>query len=145
MIYLIEVRYLNTSKKGIITLIGILLFVGISNVASASNPYDYSYGDAAAFMGLGLMMCAIVCIVWFVIWILIGIWVYKDAEKRGKSGILWLIIVILLGIIGIIIWLVVRPPIGGEKKEPDRRCPNCGRSIPVDARICPYCNKNFEQ
>jgi len=26
-----------------------------------------------------------------------------------------------------------------------RICPNCGRSIPVDARICPYCKRDFEQ
>lgn len=25
----------------------------------------------------------------------------------------------------------------------DRRCPNCGRSIPLDAGTCPYCSKKF--
>jgi hypothetical protein len=24
-----------------------------------------------------------------------------------------------------------------------RRCPNCGRPIPMDALICPYCTKKF--
>jgi len=73
--------------------------------------------------------------------------VYRDAEKRGKSGALWLIIVIILGLIGIIIWLIVRPPIGGEPKkvDSDRRCPNCGRIIPFDAKNCPYCSKKFEE
>jgi len=47
-------------------------------------------------------------IVWFIIAILIAVWVYKDAEKRGESGVLWLIIAIILGIIGLIIWLIVR-------------------------------------
>jgi len=28
--------------------------------------------------------------------------------------------------------------------EPDRRCPNCGRPIPFDANICPYCSKKFD-
>lgn len=28
--------------------------------------------------------------------------------------------------------------------EPERRCPNCGRPIPMDANICPYCSKKFE-
>lgn len=23
------------------------------------------------------------------------------------------------------------------------RCPNCGRIIPEDSRICPYCSKRF--
>ena len=25
----------------------------------------------------------------------------------------------------------------------DRRCPNCGRSIPLNARYCPFCSKKF--
>ena len=30
-------------------------------------------------------------------------------------------------------------------KAPDRRCPDCGRIIPFDAKICPYCCKKFEE
>ena len=124
----------------------ILAMLAISTIASAQDP--------GAVLGLGLAACAIFALVWFVIWILIAIWVYKDAEKRGSSGALWLILVILLGIIGIIIWLVVRPPIGGapvqqvqqpQQPAPGRACPNCGRAIPMDARACPYCAKKFEE
>ncbi|MBE3091911.1 MAG: zinc-ribbon domain-containing protein [Candidatus Atribacteria bacterium] len=25
----------------------------------------------------------------------------------------------------------------------DRKCPNCGRPIPFDANLCPYCGKKF--
>lgn len=32
-----------------------------------------------------------------------------------------------------------------EYKEPDRRCIKCGRVIPFDARICPYCKHDYEQ
>ena len=31
-----------------------------------------------------------------------------------------------------------------KKMNNDRRCPNCGRVIPFDARTCPYCSKKFE-
>ncbi|MCK5261165.1 MAG: hypothetical protein KAJ44_03215 [Thermoplasmatales archaeon] len=31
-----------------------------------------------------------------------------------------------------------------DKKRVDRRCPNCGREIPFDAKICPYCKREFE-
>lgn len=55
-------------------------------------------------------LCALP-LLYFIIVIVIMIWVYKDAEKRGKSGALWLIIVLFTGIIGIIVWLIVRPPI----------------------------------
>jgi predicted permease len=34
-------------------------------------------------------------------------------------------------------------PVIIEQSQSDRRCPNCGRAIPLDARICPYCSKKF--
>jgi predicted nucleic acid-binding Zn ribbon protein len=74
---------------------------------------------------------------------------YKDAEKRGKSGVLWLIIGLLFGLIGLIVWLIVRPPEPSfyekkvEKEKKERMCPSCGRAIPFDANICPYCGKRF--
>ena len=43
-----------------------------------------------------------------IISLLIAIWVYRDAESRGMSGVLWLLVVLVAGIIGLIIYLVVR-------------------------------------
>lgn len=54
-------------------------------------------------------------IVMFIVFILIAVWVYKDANSRGMSGVLWLLICIFLGLIGLIIYLIVRrshPPMG---------------------------------
>ena len=65
-----------------------------------------------AFLGLSLL-CCLMPIIWFVVWILIGIWVYRDAESRGMNGVLWLIVLILTGIVGLIIYFVVRK----EKKS----------------------------
>ncbi len=47
--------------------------------------------------------------IWYTIWIVVAIWVYKDAQSHSANGVLWLIVVILLGLIGLIIYLVVRP------------------------------------
>lgn len=90
-------------------------------------------------------------IVLFIVGIAIAVWVYKDAEKRGKSGALWLIINILIPIVGLIIWFIVRPPEPsfydkqreGHEEDDRRRCPECGRNIPFDASVCPYCGKRF--
>jgi len=141
----------NSKKFAIMALACIVLSVAVAAVASAQ--YDDYYGDTpmddwGAALGLGALsgLCCFFIFIPFIIGLLIAIWVYKDAEKRGKSGVLWLLLVWLTFPIGLIIWLVVRPPIGGEKKAAasDRRCPNCGRGIPNDARTCPYCGKNFE-
>jgi hypothetical protein len=55
--------------------------------------------QALGLMGLAFGVCIVVLLIWFILWILIAIWVYKDAEKRGASGVMWLIVVILLGLI----------------------------------------------
>ena len=59
------------------------------------------------FAGMFMLLCPLI---WFIIAILICIWVYRDAESRGMSGVLWLILVLILGLIGLIIYLVVRKP-----------------------------------
>jgi hypothetical protein len=53
-------------------------------------------------------------------------------------------ILMFIGIPTAIIGLVLKSK---EQKQisSDRHCPNCGRVIPIDARICPYCKKDFEK
>jgi hypothetical protein len=71
-------------------------------------------GNQIEFLFVGML--ALLCpLIWFIIAILICIWVYKDANSRGMSGVLWLIITLIAGIIGLIIYLVVRKPrVGGQ-------------------------------
>lgn len=99
--------------------------------------------------------------------ILLAVWVYKDAQKRDMDATVWLLVVLLVGCLGCIIYLIVRHPIGGEvsKKpsyqpeptyqpqqistpsyEPEKiletrtkYCSNCGEKIPSDAMFCPIC------
>jgi len=83
-------------------------------------------------------------IVWFIISILLCIWVYKDAESRGMNAVMWLIVVLIGGIIGVIIYLVVRKEKGAPPSAPQpvtRVCANCGRVIPPDVKFCPQCGK----
>lgn len=99
------------------------------------------------FLGLGLLACA-VPIVFFIVGILLCIWVYKDAERRGMSGVLWLIVVLLTSIFGLIIYLVVRKDKGGPgpatpppSTAPLRVCTSCGRQVPTGVKFCPNCGK----
>jgi len=87
-------------------------------------------------------ICLIPVIYWIVA-ILLCVWVYRDAESRGMNGALWLIIVLITGILGFIIYVVVR---GGEKGRPPpvtRVCTNCGRTVPPEVKFCPYCGKEL--
>lgn len=98
---------------GLVIGLALILMIGVGGAQYYNEPY---YDDDAAFC-FGSAMC-IIGVVWLIIAIAIAVWVYKDAEARGENGVLWLIIVILLGLIGLIIWLIARPKeLKGEKKE----------------------------
>ncbi len=90
-------------------------------------------------------ICIVPVIIWFVIAILICVWVYRDAESRGMSGVLWLLIVLITGIIGLIIYLIVRKekPTGPAPAPVTRICPQCGRVIPPEVKFCPHCGKEL--
>ncbi|MFX1357169.1 MAG: hypothetical protein ACFFA8_07765 [Promethearchaeota archaeon] len=64
-------------------------------------------GLGGLFAGLWLMIL-IPVIIYYVVAILLCVWVYKDAKKRDMNAAVWLVIVILTGCIGCIIYLVVR-------------------------------------
>src|SRR3989442_8419688 len=68
---------------------------------------------------VGPAICALL-IVGFIISLLIAIWVYRDAESRGMSGVLWLLVVLVAGVIGLFIYFLVR---GDHPFPPPRYMP----------------------
>ena len=97
--------------------------------------------------------------------IYICIWVYRDAKKRNMDELIWLIIVLVFGILGLIIYLIVRNPIEPEKgtqpvqvtptpsqapipqeipkQKTTKYCPMCGAKIPIEAQFCSYCGNKI--
>ena len=41
--------------------------------------------------------------------IYIAYWIFTDANRRGKSGVLWGILGFFFSLITLIVWLIVRP------------------------------------
>jgi hypothetical protein len=59
----------------------------------------------------GTLMTLFMLLFWLVfmiLWIGSLIWVYQDAEKRGKTGCVWLLLLFFTWPIGLIAYLVVR-------------------------------------
>lgn len=74
-------------------------------------------------------------VLWFVIALVIAIWLYNDAEARGQSGVLWLLVALIAGIFGLIIWLIVRPPLPKKKtkkKTTKKKGKQKGTRTPLD-------------
>lgn len=64
----------------------------------------------------------------------IGVYVYRDANRRGMNALLWALIAVFApSLVGFLIYLLVRG------NYSDLRCPRCG--APVDERfvVCPAC------
>ena len=112
-------------------------------------------------MGIAVMSIYLFVVLAFflAIPILIGVYVWRDANRRGMNAPLWTIVAVLApGFIGLIIYLLVRgswsdlrcPACGGPVREDFARCPRCGAklkascpscSAPVEAgwKVCPHC------
>ena len=91
--------------------------------------------------------------------VLIGVYVYRDAKRRGMNAALWTLIAVFApSLIGFIIYLLVRGsysdlkcprcdtrvndtyvvcPRCGAKLRPG--CPNCGTAVESDWKVCPKC------
>jgi len=68
----------------------------------------FQFGDLFGFLGMFYMIMIVLVVVFYIIAILIAVWVYKDAKKRDMNAAVWLLIVLLTGCIGCIIYLVIR-------------------------------------
>ena len=91
-----------------------------------------------------------------IFWILVLFWVYRDAERRGMSGVLWALLVFIGNLIGLIIYLIVRndnrtapaalgapagpagKPVAAEPCCPPT-CPACGKPADAKHAFCPSC------
>ena len=66
--------------------------------------------------------------------ILIGVYVYRDAERRGMNALLWALVAVFApSLIGLIIYLVVRG------NYSDLKCPVCNAAVTEEYVVCPNC------
>jgi len=61
---------------------------------------------------VGLILWKMFALASLVLYPLSLIWAYRDAEKRGRNGLLLVILIAITWIIGLFVWLVVRPEKG---------------------------------
>jgi hypothetical protein len=97
-----------------------------------------------------------------IIWFAVILWVYKDAERRRMSGLLWALLVFIGNLIGLLIYLIVRqdhpvcgergvPAIPSEPAPPDAAekrpltCPACKKAVEPNFVYCPHCGASLQQ
>ena len=82
----------------------------------------------------------------------VGIWVYTDAKKRGKtsgSAFVWFLGVFFLLIIFLPAWLITRPKLPEEVKTTEQHqpklCPHCGKYYEGSPSFCPNCGQSLRE
>lgn len=96
-----------------------------------------------ATVGTGISIAFIVILIFVlfavIIPIAIGVYVYKDASKRGMNALMWTVIAALApGAIGFIVYLIVR------SNHSDVKCMNCGANVMPDFVVCPHCGSGLK-
>ncbi|MGA3032879.1 MAG: hypothetical protein ABSD70_06325 [Terracidiphilus sp.] len=75
-----------------------------------------------------------IAVAWIALIIALLVWVARDAKARGMdSAILWMLLVLFVGPIGLVIYLFARPQ--GNMVP----CPNCGNKRLQASVKCPHC------
>jgi len=110
-------------------LLGVLVFAG---PAIALAQQDNGAAGCAACGSCGGLIFLIIA--WFVLSIALLVWVARDAKSRGMdSAVLWMLLVLFLGLLGLVIYLFARPQ--GNLVP----CPNCGNKRMQASVKCPHC------
>ncbi len=104
-----------------------------------------------------------------ILWIAVIVWVYKDAERRGMSGLLWSLLVFFGHIIGLVVFLIVRQdhpvccgpeasrtsaPSASSRTSPGSAppssaaasftCPSCKKPVEKSFTYCPHCGATLQ-
>jgi len=111
-----------TLEEGTYQFVATYMYSSVSFVGEITDPGPHTiqlviYQSPFDFLGaiglFGLFIIAIFII--FYLWVLVM--VFKDAEARGQSGALWLLIVLFTNLLGLIIWFLVRGRLKKSKKK----------------------------
>jgi hypothetical protein len=116
----------------------IQLFVAADLLAQYDGSGDAAGGCAACgACGAGIGVIIVIFLAILALNVALLVWVARDAKARGlDNSVLWMILVMVTGPIGLIIYLYSRPKgqlvacasCGNKRLEASAKCPHCGNS-----------------
>ncbi len=110
----------------------VVILVG-SPLLHALTQRDDSAGAAAGCFACSSFVVFLI-VAMIVLNIALLVWVARDAKARGMdSAILWMLLVMFTGVIGLVIYLFARPQ--GNMVQ----CPNCHNKRLQASVRCPHC------
>ena len=89
----------------------------------------------------GSMLGCLCSVIFFIVWLYLLFWIYKDAERRGSSGVLWAVLWFFFSWIALIIWLIVRGPIQSKTQQVHHHYHGAPPPVVTPAQLCPTCSQ----
>ena len=78
---------------------------------------------------------SMILLIYIIIMSVATVFVYRDAKKRDMNEKIWALIAFVAPfLLGLIIYLVSRPPLV------ELKCPKCGNILQREDKVCPACN-----
>ena len=115
--------------------LAVLSTLMVSQLLLAQNNGDNPAAGCAACGGCGVVIFFVIAMVALNVALLV--WVARDAKARGMdSSVLWMILVMFTGFIGLIIYIFARPQgnliqcpsCQGKRLQASAKCPQCGNA-----------------
>ncbi len=135
-------NYGSDKQKAILTparsvlwaLLNLTLFSTVAVAQRPMGPNADAGAGCAACGGCGFVMIFLVLFI-IALHIAILVWVARDAKARGMdSAVLWMLLVMITGLVGLIIYILSRPQgnliqcasCRNKRLQASAKCPHCG-------------------
>ena len=148
----------STGKTaGLIILIVVVLFLGLRALPLMFVPLgvfprvwhtlETRVFDNVCFRPFGFFgnsWPGLLALVMFIVWVMVIVWVYRDAERRGMNGVLWALLVFIGNLVGLLIYLIIRSENRPEvRNTPAQVCPQCANPVGGSHVFCPHCGERL--
>ncbi len=101
---------------------------GLIHLEGVRPPLEILFVSLGGMVVVGLLL----------LWIGIGVYVYRDARERGMEPVLWTLVAMLIPyFVGLVVYLIVR-------QSRATTCAQCGRGVPADAAFCLHCGASLQ-
>jgi hypothetical protein len=99
-----------TKRLSALFTLALMLLLLLSPAVMAAD--DSGLGGLAGVGIAGIVCGLLFLLAYLAVWLYVIYFLYTDANARGQNGVLWAVIGFFTFLLGLIIWLIMRP----EKK-----------------------------
>jgi len=138
----------SKEKTIILILLAVIVLFLLANIIPAffftiGLPGEFRFAGAPGFFHFAPLFPLLILLI---LWLIIVVWVYRDAERRSMNGVLWALLIFVGNFIALIIYLIVRndefPKLAA--KEPTQSCSSCGKEVAQKYAFCPHCGARLK-